>query len=222
MLNVAFTGGAAVGPGLAGLVVAGFGVQSALLLDAASFYAIGWILLTAGPLPHVEPDPGRLRERVRAGLAYIREQADAAAAAGRPGRGLRLLRRGDPDRGDLRQADPRRQRLRLRPAARKLGGRHGAGQHRLRRRAPGARCPICSSSARSRSAPATSASPRRRPWRSPARRRCVGGAGNGVQWVAVVSAVQELTVPGHAGAGDERARVDRRGHARRRIRDRRR
>lgn len=75
VLNVAFTGGAAIGPGIAGLVVAGFGVQSALLLDAASFYAIAWILFTAGPLPQPEPDPGRLRERLRAGLAYIREKA---------------------------------------------------------------------------------------------------------------------------------------------------
>jgi MFS family permease len=75
VLNVAFTGGAAVGPGIAGLVVAGFGVQSALLLDAASFYAIGWILLTAGPLPQAEPDPGLVRDRVRAGVAYIRERA---------------------------------------------------------------------------------------------------------------------------------------------------
>jgi MFS family permease len=75
ILNVAFTGGAALGPGIAGLVVAGFGVQTALLLDAVSFYLIGWILLTAGPLPHAEPDPGRVRERVRAGIAYIRERA---------------------------------------------------------------------------------------------------------------------------------------------------
>jgi len=75
ILNVAFTGGAAIGPALAGLVVAGLGVQSALLLDAASFYVIGWILLTAGPLPRIEPDPGRLGERVRGGLAYIREHA---------------------------------------------------------------------------------------------------------------------------------------------------
>jgi MFS family permease len=72
ILNVAFTGGAAVGPAIAGLVVATFGVQSALLLDAASFYAIAWILLGARPLPHVEPEPGRLREQVRAGLGYIR------------------------------------------------------------------------------------------------------------------------------------------------------
>jgi MFS family permease len=75
LLNVAFTGGAAIGPGLAGLVVAGFGVQSALLLDAASFYVIALILLTAGPMPRAEPEEGRMRDRVRAGIAYIREKA---------------------------------------------------------------------------------------------------------------------------------------------------
>ena len=74
LLNVAFTGGAAIGPALAGLVVAGFGVQSALLLDAVSFYAIAWILFTAGAMPHAEPEPGRMRDRVRAGIAYVREQ----------------------------------------------------------------------------------------------------------------------------------------------------
>src|SRR4051794_34751751 len=46
VLNVAFTGSAALGPGIAGLVVAGFGVQTALLLDAASFYGIAVILFT--------------------------------------------------------------------------------------------------------------------------------------------------------------------------------
>jgi MFS family permease len=72
ILNVAFTGGAAIGPALAGLVVAGFGVQSALLLDALSFFLVAWILLTAGELPRATPEPGRMRERLRAGLAYIR------------------------------------------------------------------------------------------------------------------------------------------------------
>lgn len=72
LLNVAFTGGAAVGPALAGLVVAGFGVQSALLLDAVSFYAVAWILFSAGSMPHAEPEAGRMRDRVRAGLDYIR------------------------------------------------------------------------------------------------------------------------------------------------------
>jgi len=74
LLNVAFTGGAAIGPALAGLVVAGFGVQSALLLDAVSFYVVAWTLFTAGAMPHADPEEGRMRDRVRAGLAYIREE----------------------------------------------------------------------------------------------------------------------------------------------------
>jgi MFS family permease len=74
VLNIAFTGGAAVGPAVAGLVVAGFGVQSALLLDAVSFYIVAWILFTAGSMPHAEPEDGRMRDRVRAGIAYIRSE----------------------------------------------------------------------------------------------------------------------------------------------------
>ncbi|HEX6782081.1 MAG TPA: MFS transporter [Solirubrobacterales bacterium] len=74
LLNVAFTGGAAIGPALAGLAVAGLGVQSALLLDAISFYAVAWILFTAGAMPHAEPEPGRMRDRVRAGLGYVRNE----------------------------------------------------------------------------------------------------------------------------------------------------
>jgi len=74
LLNVAFTGGAAVGPALAGLTVAGLGVQSALLLDACSFYAIAWILFLSKGLPRAEPEPGRTRERVRAGAAYLRRK----------------------------------------------------------------------------------------------------------------------------------------------------
>jgi MFS family permease len=74
LLNVAFTAAAALGPALAGLVVAGFDVQIALLLDAASFYAVAWILFTAGWLPQAEPEEGKMRDKVRAGLAYIRDQ----------------------------------------------------------------------------------------------------------------------------------------------------
>jgi MFS family permease len=74
LLNIAFTGGAAAGPAMAGLLVAGVGVQAALLLDAFSFLVIAAILATAGPLPQVEPEPGHVRERLRAGIAYIRGQ----------------------------------------------------------------------------------------------------------------------------------------------------
>lgn len=74
LLNIAFTGGAAIGPAMAGLIVAGFGLQTALLVDAVSFYVVAWILLTAGDLPHAEPEPGQMRERVAAGINYLREQ----------------------------------------------------------------------------------------------------------------------------------------------------
>ncbi len=75
LLNVALTVCAALGPALAGVIAAGFGVQTALLLDAISFYAIAWVIWTAGPLPRANTEEGHTRERIRAGIAYLREQA---------------------------------------------------------------------------------------------------------------------------------------------------
>jgi MFS family permease len=74
VLNVGLTTCAAAGPALAGVIVAAFGVQTALLLDAVSFYAIAWLLFTAGPLPRAKADEGHTRDRIRAGIAYLREQ----------------------------------------------------------------------------------------------------------------------------------------------------
>ena len=192
VLNVAFTGSAALGPGIAGLIVAGFGVQSALLLDATSFYAIAWILLTAGPLPQTEPDPGQVRERVRAGIAYIREKptlrrllfAQGAAfvffaavipieviyskqtlGAGDSGYGLLLASWGvGMVAGGVVFAAVRRARLPVLLLFSTLAV--GAGYLGL------AAAPTL--------ALACAAS-------------ILGGAGNGVQWVSVISAVQELT-----------------------------
>jgi MFS family permease len=195
ILNVAFTGGAALGPALAGVVVASFSVETALLLDAASFYATAWILLSAGPLPRAEPEPGRMRDRLRAGAAYIREKivlrrllmVQAAAfiffAAVIPvevvyaketlgtsdsGYGLMLTSWGV---GMLLGSG-------IFAAARRLSLRYllflstmavGAGYLGLA--AAPSLALACVASA-------------------------VGGAGNGVQWVAVISAVQELTAEG--------------------------
>jgi MFS family permease len=75
LLNIAFTTGAAVGPALAGLVVAGIGVQAALYLNAASFYVVALVIVTAGLLPQVEPEEGGTWDRVKAGVRYVREQA---------------------------------------------------------------------------------------------------------------------------------------------------
>ncbi|MGB7685738.1 MAG: MFS transporter [Solirubrobacterales bacterium] len=192
LLNIAFTGGAALGPALAGLVVAGFGVQTALLLDAISFYAVAWILLTAGPLPRAEPEPGRMRDRVRAGITYIREKvvlrrllvAQGAAFvffatvlpieviyaketlnAGDSGYGLLLASWGaGMVLGSFVFAAVRRASLALLLLVSTLAV--GAGYLGL------AAAPTL--------AVACAAS-------------VLGGAGNGVQWVSVISAVQELT-----------------------------
>ena len=195
LLNVAFTAGAALGPALAGLLVAGFGVQTALLLDAASFYVIAWILLTAGPLPQAEPEPGRMRDRVKAGIAYLREKrslrllliAQGAAfvffaavipieviyaketlGTGDSGYGLMLASwGGGMVLGSLVFASVRKAPLPYLLFFSTLAV--GAGYLGL--------------AAAPNLALACAAS-------------VVGGAGNGVQWVTAISAVQELTVAG--------------------------
>jgi MFS family permease len=195
LLNVAFTGGAAVGPALAGLVVAGFGVPTALLLDAASFFVVALVLLTAGPMPRAEPEAGRMRDRVRAGIAYIREKvalrrllaAQGAAfiffaavipvevvyaketlGAGDSGYGLMLASWGaGMVLGSLVFAAVRRASLALLLFFSTLAV--GAGYIGL------AVAPTL--------ALACAAS-------------ILGGAGNGVQWVSTISAVQEMTVAG--------------------------
>lgn len=76
LLNVAFTIGAAGGPALAGLVVATAGVETALLADAASFLAVA-VLLGATrrlPRPDVEESEGDWRERLRLGLSYVKRR----------------------------------------------------------------------------------------------------------------------------------------------------
>ncbi len=195
LLNVAFTGGAALGPGLAGLIVAGFGVQTALLLDAASFYAIAWILLTAGPMPRADPEEGRMRERVRAGVAYIREKvvlrrllfAQGAAfvffaavipvevvyaketlGTGDSGYGLMLASWGiGMVLGSLVFAAVRRASLALLLFYSTIAV--GAGY--LGMAAAPTLAAACAASV-------------------------LGGTGNGVQWVSTISAVQEMTAPG--------------------------
>jgi MFS family permease len=195
VLNVAFTASAAIGPGIAGLIVAGFGAQTALLLDAASFYAIACILLTAGPLPQAEPDPGRVGERLRAGIAYIREKptlrrllmAQGAAfvffaavipieviytkqtlGTGDSGYGLMLASWGvGMVIGGLVFARVRRASL---PVL-LFFGTVAVGAGYLGLAAAPTLAAACTAS-------------------------IVGGAGNGVQWVSAISAVQELTVAG--------------------------
>ncbi|MGE5283046.1 MAG: MFS transporter [Chloroflexota bacterium] len=195
ILNVAFTGGAAVGPALAGALVAGFGAQTALLLDAASFYAIAWILLTAGSLPRAEPDPGLVRERVRAGIAYIRERATLRRLLIAQGAAFVFFAAVIP--------------IEVIYAKQTLGtsdsgyglllGSWGAGMvigslvfARLRR-TPLPLLIFFSTVAVGAGYLGLAAAPT---LAVACAASVVGGAGNGVQWVSAVSAVQELTVAG--------------------------
>ena len=73
ILNIGFTAGAAIGPAVAGIVVAGAGVQVALLADAVSFLAVAALLVSARALPHAEPEEAGVGERLRNGLRYIRQ-----------------------------------------------------------------------------------------------------------------------------------------------------
>ncbi|HWH92667.1 MAG TPA: MFS transporter [Baekduia sp.] len=74
LINVVFATMSAAGPVLAGLIVHEWGVPTALWLDAGSFLAVAVLLIaSARSLP--EPDSGpreRWRARVRDGLAYVR------------------------------------------------------------------------------------------------------------------------------------------------------
>ncbi|HVY77320.1 MAG TPA: MFS transporter [Solirubrobacterales bacterium] len=195
MLNVAFTGSAALGPGIAGLIVAGFGVQTALLLDAASFYAIAWILLTAGPLPHAEPEPGRVRERFRAGIAYIRERPTLRRLLIGQGAAFVFFAAVIPieviyaketlDAGDSGYG--------LLLASWGVGMVLGSIVFARARRAPLALLLFFSTIAVGLGYLGLAAAPT---LALACGASIVGGAGNGVQWVSAISAVQELTVAG--------------------------
>jgi MFS family permease len=73
LLNVAFTVGAAGGPAMAGLLVAAAGVETALLADAASFLAVALLLGVTRSLRTPEADDAGAgwAQRLRRGLAYV-------------------------------------------------------------------------------------------------------------------------------------------------------
>jgi MFS family permease len=73
-LNVSFTAVAALGPALAGVVVAGLGTGTALWLDAASFFLVALIAPRIALARDGEAGAG-WRERLGAGLAYVRRHA---------------------------------------------------------------------------------------------------------------------------------------------------
>ena len=76
ILNVAFSITSAAGPAIAGLVVAVTSTSAALAIDAASFALVAVLLATSRTLPPARVEPSdRWLTRVRAGISYVRESA---------------------------------------------------------------------------------------------------------------------------------------------------
>ncbi len=195
LLNVAFTGGAAIGPGLAGLIVAGFGVQTALLLDAISFYLIACILLTAGPMPQAEPESGRMRDRVSAGIAYIREKALLRRLLIAQGAAFIFFAAVIPvevvyAKETLQTSDSG---YGLMLASWGVGMVLGSVVFAAVRRASLALLLFFSTLAVGAGYLGLAAAPT---LAAACAASVLGGAGNGVQWVSAISAVQEMTVAG--------------------------
>jgi len=72
LLNIGFAAASVGGAALGGLLVDLFGVSTALLVDAASFAVIAVVLGTCGSLPRSESEPAPFLSRAREGLRYVR------------------------------------------------------------------------------------------------------------------------------------------------------
>jgi Transmembrane secretion effector len=72
IFNVIFAASTAAGPALAGLLIAWQGVDAALLLDAASFALVALLLFTASDLAAARVDLDTWLARVRRGLGHVR------------------------------------------------------------------------------------------------------------------------------------------------------
>jgi MFS family permease len=194
VINVGFTGAGAIGPALGGLVVAGLGVETALFCDAASFVVVAAILALARSLPEVKAQAEKAGTRFLAGLGYVRRNrplaallvAQAAAfifftavipieivyaketlSAGDSGYGALLSSWGIGMVAGSLLFTAWGGRVSLKPLL--FFSTLAIGVAYLGLAAAGTLFLACVASA-------------------------VGGAGNGVQWVSVLSAVQELTV----------------------------
>jgi MFS family permease len=196
ILNFGFTAGAAAGPALAGVIVATAGAQVALLADAASFLAVAVLLATTEVLSRGAADEEDQRvawtTRLRLGFDYVRERpilrrllaaesiafvffalvlpievafAKETLDAGDLGYGLMLAAWGcGMVVGSVLFSALRQASL----AALLIGGTAAIGIAYLGTALAPTLLVACIASA-------------------------VGGAGNGVQWVAVVTAIQEFT-----------------------------
>lgn len=194
LLNVAFTVGAAGGPAIAGLVVAGAGVETALAADAVSFLTVALLLATARrlELPAAEEPVTGWAERLRRGFAYVRQHpALARLLVAQAGAFVffslvipieivfakRTLGTGDAGYGALL-------------ASWGVGMVAGSLLFAALKRVPLRALLFFSTLAIGIAYIATAVSPT---LAIACGASAVGGLGNGIQWIALVTAVQELT-----------------------------
>src|SRR6476661_1073281 len=72
LFNIGFTAAGALGPAIAGVVVAHAGVSAALWADAASFALVALLMATARALPPGERAEGGWAHRLRDALEFVR------------------------------------------------------------------------------------------------------------------------------------------------------
>jgi MFS family permease len=79
LMNIGFAIASVGGAALAGLLISEFGIAAALYVDAASFLIIAMFLALTTDLPEVDVERQLFRERFREGLRYARENAAVRA-----------------------------------------------------------------------------------------------------------------------------------------------
>ena len=192
LLNVGFAAAAVGGAALAGLMVTEFSLSVVLAADAASFLVIAVVIGRTSGLACRRDRAGELARAIPGWPGLRKDQFDRATAAGGPKRSSRVLHPRYPDRGDLRTREPRdnQRRVRAAVAAWGLGIVLGSLCYLLIRSARplililGSTAAVglayCGMSIANTLAIACLFA-------------ILGGAGNGVQWVAVVTGLQEAT-----------------------------
>lgn len=197
LLNIGFTAGAAAGPALAGVVVATAGVQVALLADAVSFVAVGVLLATSRALPSAHADEvGGWLARLRRGMAYVRERIALQRLLLAEGAAFLFFALVLPievafakdtlDAGDLGYG--------LLLASWGVGMVVGSLLFTSLRDTPLTTLLVAGTLAIGFAYAATAAAPT---LAVACAASAVGGVGNGIQWVAVITAAQNLTAPSY-------------------------
>jgi hypothetical protein len=192
LFNIGFTAAGALGPAIAGVVVAQAGVSAALWADAASFALVALLIATARSLPSAERAEGGWVKRLRDALGYVRERRLLSSLVGAQAVASLFfyavvpievvyakdtLSAGDAGYGWL---------LAAWGAGMIAGGFLFAAAQRMRVQAVLAAGTLAIGAAYLGLAAAPTLA-------VACAISVVGGLGNGVQWISVVHAVQELT-----------------------------